>query len=108
MNQHFRELVDVDRLVHEPARLMIMAILYPVESADYLYLLHETGLTKGNLTAHLYKLEQAGYLKIDKTFRGRVPRTVCRLTDDGRKAFSDYRERLNLMVNAMNKEDRYR
>jgi DNA-binding MarR family transcriptional regulator len=89
-----RGLVEVDRLLHEPARLVIAAILYAVESADFLYLLRETGLTKGNLSSHLSKLEGAGYVEIEKTYQGKKPRTICRMTDQGRTAFADYRDQL--------------
>jgi DNA-binding MarR family transcriptional regulator len=81
----------IDRVIHEPARLIIMTILNAVESADFLYLQGETGLTKGNLSAHLSKLEEEGYIQIEKTYRGKIPLTVCRLTEEGRSAFGRYR-----------------
>jgi DNA-binding MarR family transcriptional regulator len=68
-----------------------MAVLSTVESADFKYLLHATGLTKGNLSAHLRKLEAAGYLTINKGFKGNYPHTTCALTRDGAKAFKAYR-----------------
>lgn len=98
MSEDFRNLGDVDRVIHEPGRLMIVAILSAVEIADFLYLLRETGLTKGNLSAHLSRLEQAGYVEIEKGFRGKIPQTTCRLTDKGRAAFDDYRERMKRLV----------
>ncbi len=82
----------VDPLIHAPARLGIMATLAAVEEADFRYLLHATGLTKGNLSAHLSKLEDAGYVQITKTFRGKIPLTLCRLTPQGRAAFEAYRQ----------------
>ncbi len=85
---------DIDRLVHEPARRVIMTILYTAESADFLFLLRETGLSKGNLSSHLAKLEAAGYVEIEKTFRGKIPLTICRLTAPGRAAFERYRTAL--------------
>jgi DNA-binding MarR family transcriptional regulator len=97
----FRGVTDVDRLLHEPSRLVITAVLYAVESADFLYLLRETGLTKGNLSAHLTKLEEAGYVEIEKSFRGRIPQTICRLTEKGRGAFQDYRDRLKRVVDSL-------
>ena len=96
-----RDMLDADRIIHEPARLIITTILYTVESADFLYLLRETGLTKGNLSAHLSKLENAGYVAIEKTFQGKMPRTICRLTDDGRAAFEDYRQRLRRAADSL-------
>lgn len=94
MSEELRHIAKVDRLVHEPARLIIMALLYTVEGADFRYLLHETGLTKGNLSAHLMKLEEAGYVRIEKTFRGKIPQTICSLTEAGRAAFREYRAHL--------------
>ena len=85
-------IADIDRLVHEPARLMILAILYVVESADFLFLMHQTGLTRGNLSSHMSKLEDAGYVDIKKEFVGKIPRTLLRLTDKGREAFQIYRQ----------------
>ena len=99
MSHELRELASVDRLIHEPARLMIVAILYAVESADFVYLQRETELTKGNLSSHLSKLENAGYVEIEKTYRGKIPLTVCRLTDQGRQAFENYRKQLKNFVN---------
>ena len=84
-------IAGIDRLVHEPARLMIVAILYVVQSADFLFLLRQTGLTKGNLSSHLSKLEAAEYIDIDKEFVGKIPRTLLRLTGTGRAAFESYR-----------------
>lgn len=101
MTGDFRGMLDADRIIHEPARLIIVAILYAVESADFLYLLRETGLTKGNLSSHLSKLENAGYVEIEKTFQGKTPRTICRLTEAGRAAFEDYRQRLRRVVNSL-------
>jgi DNA-binding MarR family transcriptional regulator len=98
MADDLRSLVDVDRIIHEPARLMIVAILSAVESADFLYLQRETSLTKGNLSSHLAKLEQAGYVEIEKTYRGKLPLTICRLTKSGQEAFKDYRKQLKKFV----------
>jgi DNA-binding transcriptional ArsR family regulator len=84
-------LVNIDRLIHEPARLMIMAYLCVVESADFLFLVRQTGLTWGNLSSHLSKLEAAGYIEIKKEFVGKKPHTMLRLTNEGRAAFKEYR-----------------
>lgn len=91
MSDDLRSLTEIDRLIHEPARLLIVTILSTVESADFLFLQRETELTKGNLSAHLSKLEEAGYVNIEKTFKGKLPLTVCKLTKDGQKAFNAYR-----------------
>jgi DNA-binding MarR family transcriptional regulator len=85
-------IADIDRIVHEPARLMILTILYVVESADFVYLMRQTGLTKGNLSSHLSKLEIAGYIDVKKEFVDKIPRTLLRLTEDGRDAFQAYRQ----------------
>lgn len=101
MGANPRSLNGIDRLIHEPARMMIVAILYAVDGADFLYLQRETELTKGNLSAHLSKLEEAGYVAIEKTYRGKIPLTLCRLTDDGRKAFEEYRKQLKQFVESV-------
>ncbi|HEY5270032.1 MAG TPA: transcriptional regulator [Anaerolineales bacterium] len=98
MSNDLRSLSDVDRLIHEPSRSVILAILAAVESADFLYLQRETGLTKGNLSVHLSKLEEAGYVNIEKTYRGKIPLTLCRMTEKGRKAFDAYRKQLKQFV----------
>lgn len=94
MSEDLRRVTELDRLIHEPARLLIVTILSTVESADFLFLQRETGLTRGNLSAHLSKLEDAGYVKIQKTFRGKLPLTVCKLTAAGAKAVTQYRQQL--------------
>ena len=91
---NLRGVTDLDRLIHEPARLLIVTILASVVSADFLFLQQETGLTKGNLSAHLAKLEEAGYVKIEKTFKGKLPLTVCKLNTAGKKALTGYRQQL--------------
>ena len=83
---------ELDRVIHEPARLTIIAFLSSVKEADFLYLLRETGLTKGNLSTHLVRLEEAGYVDIEKTFRGKIPTTLVRLSTEGRAAFQGYRK----------------
>ncbi len=85
---------EIDRLIHEPARLMIVAYLYVVESADFLFLMHQTGLTHGNLSSHMSKLEGAGYIEVVKEFIDKKPHTMLRLTDAGKGAFREYRERM--------------
>jgi DNA-binding MarR family transcriptional regulator len=84
----------VDRLIHEPARLAIMTNLFVVESANATYLLQQTGLTWGNLGSHLAKLEDAGYVEVVKGYQGKRPETTVSLTDRGRSALVEYRERL--------------
>lgn len=98
MNNEIRDLAEVDRLIHEPSRLMIVAILSTVASADFLYLKRETGLTRGNLSSHLSKLEESGYVEIEKTYKGKIPLTLCQLTGQGRQAFERYRQQIKQFV----------
>jgi len=93
------EIASLDRLIHEPARLAILSVLYAVKEADFLFLLRETGLTKGNLSTHLSKLEAAGYIEIEKGYVGKLPQTLCRMTEQGRQAFDDYRKQLKDFLN---------
>jgi DNA-binding transcriptional ArsR family regulator len=92
MANEIKDIANFDRLIHEPARLAIMAVLSACESADFAYLLNSTGLSKGNLSAHLSKLEEGGYIAITKSFKGNYPNTTCALTAAGRRAFNAYRK----------------
>jgi DNA-binding transcriptional ArsR family regulator len=94
MNEQARNLSEIDRVIHEPGRLMIVALLSAVDQADFLYLQYETGLNKGTLSSHLARLEDAAYVEIIKTYRGKVPQTLLRLTPLGRKVFAEYRKKL--------------
>lgn len=98
MNEPYRAITQLDKLIHEPARLAIMAVLHACEEADFTYLLNATGLTKGNLSSHLVKLEEAGYVAIEKRFVGKRPNTLCRLTPAGREAFQEYWARWRRIV----------
>lgn len=93
----FAPLTNIDRLIHEPARLTVMAYLYVVEAADFLFLVRQTGLTLGNLSSHMSKLEAAGYIEVQKTFIGKKPHTMLRLTPEGRAAFDTYRASMEQM-----------
>lgn len=88
-------MTDLDRTIHEPARLLIVALLAGVREADFLWLLRESALTKGNLSTHLAKLEDAGYVEVEKTYKGKIPLTLLRLTRQGRSAFERYKKTLN-------------
>ena len=90
--------IEIDRLIHEPARLEIMAYLYIVDHADFLFLMQQTGFTFGNLSSHLKRLAGGGYVKIDKEFLGRKPHTVLSLTREGRNAFRQYRENMKQVL----------
>jgi len=91
------EPIQIDRLIHEPARLLIAAHLYVVESADYVFLMGNTGLTWGNLSSHLSKLEAAGYVEITKEFVERKPHTMVKLTEQGLAAFDAYRRQMKAL-----------
>ncbi len=95
----FSEISNLDRLVHEPTRLMVIASLYVVESADYTFLMRQAGLTWGNLSGHLNKLEEAGYIQIEKTYRGKRPYTLVRLSELGRTTFKNYITRMKTILN---------
>jgi DNA-binding transcriptional ArsR family regulator len=92
MSAKIQQLGEIDRVIHEPARLMIVALLAAVAEADFQYLRQATGLTQGNLSAHLSKLEEVGYVAIEKTFRGKYPLTICRLTERGAEVLNHYRK----------------
>ena len=97
MNAQIRIISDLDRVIHEPGRLMIVALLSAVERADFLYLLHETGMNKGTLSSHISRLEKTGYVAVTKTYRGKVPQTLLSLTQAGRKAFEQYRRKVKTL-----------
>lgn len=103
MTGELKDVVNLDRLIHEPSRLAIMAVLSACESADFTYLLNTTGLSKGNLSAHLSKLEENGYIKIIKSFKGKYPNTTCALTPLGRQAFDNYRVQYQVIAKHLQK-----
>jgi DNA-binding HxlR family transcriptional regulator len=98
MSSPLQGISTLDRVIHEPARLLLMALLSSAESADFLFLLKESKLTKGNLSVQLSRLEEAGYLEVEKTFRGKIPHTEYRLTKKGRVAFNEYRKNLGSIL----------
>lgn len=83
-------LEDIDRTIHEPGRLLILIYLFSVEKADFTFLKLQTGMTQGNLSSHLQKLESAGYIQTEKKFRNKRPLTLLRLSESGREAFITY------------------
>jgi DNA-binding HxlR family transcriptional regulator len=87
-------LSDIDKIIHEPARLMIISYLFVVESADFVFLRNQTGLTDGNLSSHLSKLESVGYVDVEKKFKAKKPQTLLKLSENGRKAFELYRKKM--------------
>ena len=94
-----KQVSAIDKIIHEPARLNIMAHLYVIESADFLFMMRQTGLTFGNLSAHMSKLENAGYIEIIKEFIGKKPHTMLKLTEKGRQAFKNYRKQMKKFFN---------
>ena len=100
-SQNLQPLAQIDRIIHEPARLLILAYLSVVESADFLFLMNQTNLTRGNLSSHLSKLESVGYVEIKKEFVDKIPRTLLRLTEQGRDAFHDYRRNMKQVLDSL-------
>jgi DNA-binding MarR family transcriptional regulator len=97
--QDLRKLGQIDRVVHEPARLMILMVLYTVEDADFTFLVNVTELTDGNLSSHLTRLEEAGYIEIEKGYSGKKPRTTIRLKPAGKEAIDSYRSTMKKALN---------
>ena len=89
---------SIDRVIHEPARLLIVTYLSVIGSADFLFLGRQTGLTRGNLSSHLSRLEDAGYVDVKKEFVDKIPRTVVALTKPGLKALDGYRKRMKRLL----------
>jgi DNA-binding MarR family transcriptional regulator len=100
-SEDLQPIADIDRAIHAPARLMILAYLSIVESADFTFLMRQTGLTRGNLSSHLSKLEEAGYVSIKKGFVDKIPRTLIRLTDQGQNGIKAYRETMKQVVDEL-------
>ncbi len=100
-NPNLQPLADIDRIIHEPARLLILAYLSVVDSADFLFLMNQTNLTRGNLSSHLSKLETAGYVEIKKEFVDKIPRTLLALTEKGRIAFHEYRRNMKQVLDSL-------
>ena len=94
-------LADIDPLIHAPARLMVLTYLYVVESVDYVFLMRLTGLTWGNLSTHLSRLEEAGYIAIEKEFRGKKPHSMIHLTERGREAFREYKTSMQAVLDGL-------
>ena len=88
-------IAEIDRLIHEPARLSLVSCLYVVKAADFVFLSRQTGLSGGNLSSHMSKLEDAGYVDVQKSFVGKRPQTKLRLTTKGRTAFENYRRTMS-------------
>jgi DNA-binding transcriptional ArsR family regulator len=100
-----QQALDIDRVIHEPARLVILAVLSKVEWADFNFLLTASGLSKGNLSKQSAKLEEAGYVEIEKYFKGRIPATRYRITPQGKTALNDYWRRMSDLQQTMQDVD---
>lgn len=90
LESDMKKVVEADKLIHEPARVAIMALLNVAESADFVFLMSHTGLTQGNLSSHLSKLEAASYIVIEKKFVKKRPKTIIRMSEKGKEAFAGY------------------
>jgi len=97
----FQPIDEIDPIIHSPTRLKILALLSVVERADFTFLLNQTGLTRGNLSVNLRKLEEAGYVHIEKDFVDRMPRTLARLTEQGDQALQTYRENMQQVLDEL-------
>lgn len=91
-------MADIDQFIHTPARLMVLAHLYVVERVDYVFLNKLTGLTWGNLSTHLARLEEAGYISVTKEFKRKKPHTTISLTKEGREAFRNYKQSMQQVL----------
>ena len=100
MSTPFKGFADLDRTVHEPSRLALLTALAGCESADFVFLQRLTGMTNGNISVHLSKLEAAGLVKITKEFVAKKPRTVLRLTKEGREAVERHWKQLEALRDA--------
>ena len=89
---------ELNPLLHSELRLAVMSILIGVESADFVFLRKQTGATAGNLSVQIDKLQRAGYIEVEKSFRGKMPCTVCRMTETGREAFAEYVDALKSYI----------
>jgi DNA-binding transcriptional ArsR family regulator len=98
-SQPLEEIGDLDRTIHEPTRLAILTVLASCASADFLFLQRATGVTKGNLSSHLTKLEEAGLVEIEKRFVEKRPNTLVRLTEAGRTGVEEHWARLDGLRN---------
>jgi DNA-binding MarR family transcriptional regulator len=89
---------EIDKTVHEPARLLILSMLYVIDSADFVFLHGQSGLTRGNFSTHMSKLEEEHYIEVNKKFVDKKPTTIYKITDDGRSALEKYREKMKKIL----------
>jgi DNA-binding MarR family transcriptional regulator len=98
-----QEISNLDRIVHSPTRLKILLVLMSVEEADFTFISRAADLTRGNLSANLQKLEERGYIRIEKKFIERVPKTIASITDNGKKALEEYSKVLGPILDELRK-----
>lgn len=98
---HFQDALELNRIIHEPARLVILAVLSKIEWADFNFLLRATALSKGNLSKQTSKLEEVSYIEIEKAFKGKVPVTRYRITQQGKKDLADYWQHITILQNKL-------
>ena len=103
-NNYLQRVDEIDRIVHSPTRLKILIVLSAVVNADFTFLARTTGLTRGNLSANLRKLEEVGYISIEKGYVDRVPRTLIELTNVGQNALQTYNENMQAILNVLIKQ----
>lgn len=89
---------ELDPLLHSQLRLAVISLLIGVDEADFVFLKEKTNATSGNLSVQIDKLREAGYIEVEKTFRGKMPRTICRITPKGINAFDEYVKALKLYL----------
>ena len=100
-NENMEKIDDIDQIIHTPTRLKILIVLAEVVKADFTFLVLTTGLTRGNLSANLRKLEEAGYVTIEKSFVNRVSRTMIQLTDHGKMALKSYQADMREIIDTL-------
>ena len=99
----YEKILHLDPVIHAPKRLAVLSILISVEDASFTYLKESTGTTDGNLSTHLTKLEETGYINIKKAFKGKKPHTICTITSKGKMAFKKYLEHLEQIIHKQKK-----
>lgn len=92
---------DIDKTVHEPARLLILSMLYVIDSADFVFLHNQSGLTRGNFSTHISKLEEQGLIDVTKEFVNRKPTTIYKITASGQKALETYRNQMKQILSEL-------
>lgn len=98
-NEKMNQILSIDRVIHEPARLLILKYLMILEYCDFVFLMKSTGLTKGNLSSHIRKLEESGYVVVEKAIINRKSNTVFKITPKGLSEFNKYKVEVQNFLN---------